>query len=33
MRGTRPFLFCDLKTEKGLAEVIGWLEHGYLFTR
>ena len=33
MRGTRPFLFCDLKTEKGLAEVIGWLEHDYLFTR
>lgn len=32
MRGTRPFLFCDLKTEKGLAEVIRWLEHGYLFT-
>ena len=31
MRGKRPFLFCDLKTEKGLAEVIGWLEHGYLF--
>jgi urease accessory protein len=33
MRGTRPFLFCDLKTEKGLAEVIGWLEHDYLFPR
>ena len=32
-RGARPFLFCDLKTEKGLAEVIAWLEHGYLFTR
>lgn len=32
MRGTRPFLFCDLKTEKGLAEVMAWLEHGYLFT-
>jgi urease accessory protein len=33
MRGPRPFLFCDLKTEKGLADVLGWLEHGYLFTR
>ena len=31
MRGTRPFLFCDLKTEKGLPEVIAWLEHHYLF--
>ena len=31
MRGTRSFLFCDLKTEKGLADVIQWLEHGYLF--
>jgi urease accessory protein len=32
MRGARPFLFCDLKTEKGLAEVIAWLEHEALFT-
>lgn len=31
MRGGRPFLFCDLKTEKGLADVIAWLEHAYLF--
>ena len=31
MRGARPFLFCDLKTHQGLAEVIAWLEHGYLF--
>jgi len=31
MRGTRPFLFCDLKTEKGLPEVIEWLQHDYLF--
>jgi len=31
MRGHRPFLFCDLKTEKGLPEVIAWLEHDYLF--
>ncbi len=31
MRGTRPFLFCDLKTEKGLDGVIDWLEREYLF--
>lgn len=31
MRGDRPFLFCDLKTEKGLGEVIRWLEHHVLF--
>ena len=31
MRGDRPFLFCDLKTEKGLGEVIQWLEAEYLF--
>ncbi len=31
MRGQRPFLFCDLKTEQGLPEVIAWLEHDYLF--
>jgi len=31
MRGHRSFLFCDLKTEKGLPEVIAWLEHDYLF--
>jgi len=32
MRGDRPFLFCDLKSEKGLPEIIEWLEHNYLFT-
>lgn len=31
MRGSRPFLFCDLKTEKGLAEVIAWIEYQALF--
>jgi urease accessory protein len=31
MRGTRPFIFCDLKTEHGLAQVIDWIEHQYLF--
>jgi len=31
MRGARPFLFCDLKTRKGLAEVISWIEQQYLF--
>src|SRR5207247_419590 len=33
MRGSRPFLFCDLKSEKGLSQVIEWLEHHYLFQR
>jgi urease accessory protein len=31
MRGVRPFLFCDLKTEKGLPEVIAWIERECLF--
>lgn len=31
MRGDRPFLFCDLKTEKGLDDVIRWIEHNALF--
>ncbi len=31
MRGARPFIFCDLKTEQGLSEVIAWIEHNYLF--
>lgn len=31
MRGDRPFLFCDLKTHKGLGEVIAWLKKEYLF--
>jgi urease accessory protein len=31
MRGNKPFLFCDLKSEKGLPEVIAWIEHNYLF--
>jgi urease accessory protein len=32
MRGDRPFLFCDLKSEQGLPDVIEWLKHNYLFT-
>jgi urease accessory protein len=32
MRGSRPFLFCDLKSGKGLTEVLEWIEHDYLFT-
>lgn len=32
MRGARPYLFCDLKTRKGLDDVIRWLEHDVLFT-
>ena len=31
MRGTRPFLFCDLKSEQGLSEVLQWIEHNWLF--
>jgi hypothetical protein len=26
VRGARPFLFTDLKTETGLSEVIAWIE-------
>ncbi|MBT3468645.1 MAG: urease accessory protein UreG [Opitutae bacterium] len=31
MRGDRPFLFCDLKTRKGLEEVVSWVRKEYLF--
>jgi urease accessory protein len=32
MRGEgRPFLFCDLKTNVGLDEVVAWLRREYLF--
>ena len=31
MRGERPFLFCDLKTEKGLDRVLAWVRKEYLF--
>lgn len=31
MRGERPFLFCDLKSHKGLDQVIDWLKKEYLF--
>lgn len=30
-RGDRPFLFADLKSEKGKEDLIGWLKHEYLF--
>lgn len=30
-RGQRPFLFCDLKREKNLDQVIAWIEHSVLF--
>jgi urease accessory protein len=30
-RGTRPFLFADLKSEKGKHELLAWLKHEYLF--
>lgn len=31
MRGTKPFLFCDLKTEKGLDAVLEWIAQQVLF--
>lgn len=31
MRGSRPFLFCDLKREHNLDQVIAWLEKEVLF--
>jgi len=31
MRGDAPFLFADLKSEKGKDDLIGWLKHEYLF--
>ncbi len=30
-RGERPFLFADLKSEKGKDDLLGWLKHEYLF--
>jgi urease accessory protein len=31
MRGEKPFLFADLKTEKGKDEILSWLKKEYLF--
>jgi urease accessory protein len=31
MRGDKPFIFADLKSEKGKDELIGWLKREYLF--
>jgi urease accessory protein len=31
MRGDRPFLFADLKSEKGKDDVLAWLRHEVLF--
>jgi urease accessory protein len=30
-RGSRPFLFADLKSEKGKNDLLAWLKHEYLF--
>jgi urease accessory protein len=30
-RGTRPFLFADLRSEKGKDGLLAWLKHEYLF--
>ena len=32
MRGERPFLFTDLRSEKGKDEILAWLRHEVLFT-
>ena len=32
MRDQRPYLFTDLKTHKGLAEVVDWLRREFLFS-
>jgi urease accessory protein len=32
-RGSRPFLFCDLKREHNLAAVIAWVEREVLFAK
>ncbi|WP_404422855.1 urease accessory protein UreG [Nibricoccus sp. IMCC34717] len=31
-RGERPFLFCDLKREHNLDQVVAWIEHHVLFS-
>lgn len=31
MRGERPYLFADLRTEKGKPQLLEWLRHAYLF--
>jgi urease accessory protein len=31
MRGERPFIFADLKSEKGKDDLLGWLKREYLF--
>lgn len=31
MRGDRPFLFADMKSEKGKDELLAWLKQEYLF--
>jgi urease accessory protein len=31
MRGSRPFLFADLKSGKGKDQLLEWLKHEYLF--
>jgi urease accessory protein len=30
-RGERPFVFCDLKSYKGLEDVVAWLEKESFF--
>jgi len=31
MRGAKPFIFCDLKSEKGKDDLLGWLKREVMF--
>ena len=31
MRGARPFLFADVKSQVGREDIVGWLKREYLF--
>jgi urease accessory protein len=31
MRGTKPFLFADLRSERGKDALLAWLRHEVLF--
>jgi len=31
MRGTRPFIFSNLKSGEGLADVVGWIRRECLY--
>jgi urease accessory protein len=31
VRGTRPFIFTNLKTGAGLEDIVAWIQHQLLF--